>query len=269
MRSWWQSAGSSLVAGDEGGHRREVPAPGIAADRDPVRVDADLFGVIREPADRREAVVHRGWKGILRRQAVVDRDHHASGFPAEVARHHVVGVEAADDVTAPVEPDEHRPCRPRSVRVAVDANSHRAGRPRYRPVLDAGDGRRRKHLKARPHARRVLRARRLGGEVLDRGQPGRRHLPEEGLNLGIYVVRDHPSAPGCGRRRASATIVRNPAAPCRKDRNRVEVESRQSDVEVSIAVESFTSRGSAISFNRYPPDSFHIPENRTSWSPPR
>ena len=187
---------ASLVARGEGRDRREVAARGVAPDRDPIRVRSDLASVRGEPSHGRDAVVDGGRERMLGPHAVVDRHHRAPRFAAEVARHRIMGVEAADDVPAAVEPGEPRRGGARPVRVAVDADRDRTRRPRNRPVLDRGDGRGREHREARPHPRLELLARRLGGELLDGRQPRFGHLPEEGLDLGMHVVGDHPSAPG-------------------------------------------------------------------------
>ena len=52
--------------------RREVAARAVAADEQRVRVRAELGGVLLRPAERRDGVVDRGGKGMLRRESIVD-----------------------------------------------------------------------------------------------------------------------------------------------------------------------------------------------------
>ena len=189
--------GAAPIAGEEGDHRREVSAGGVAAHRDSFRVRAHVAAVLREPPDGSEAVVHRGREGVLGCHPVVHRDDDAPGFPAQAAADGVMGVEASDDMPASVEPGEDGVGGgPAHVVIAVDADRDRAGRTRNVAVHDRGDGRSREHLEARSHPGLELRAGRLRGEIMDGRQPGLGYLPEIGPDLRVNVGGNHPSAPG-------------------------------------------------------------------------
>ena len=75
---------AAAVAGHQR-QRRGEPAAGAAADEhDPLRVDAQLLGVLGGPGQARVAVLDRAGVRGLRRQPVLDRDHGAPTLLGEV-----------------------------------------------------------------------------------------------------------------------------------------------------------------------------------------
>ena len=91
--------------------RGEVAARAVAADRDAMRVGADLVRVRERPLVRGEAVVGRGRELRFRREPVVDRHHDRAGVIREQPPELVVRVEVARDPSATVEPQQQRQAR--------------------------------------------------------------------------------------------------------------------------------------------------------------
>ena len=100
--------GAVAVARRYRDHRGEIAAGAVAADHQPRRVDAELFGIAGDPFRRRDGVVDGGGKFVLGRQAIIDRDHDQLAFIGELAAHHVVGIEIADHPAAAVKEHQAR-----------------------------------------------------------------------------------------------------------------------------------------------------------------
>ena len=154
-------------------HRgREPRAGSVAADRDPLRVDAELGCVLGRPGQRGVGVVQGGREPMLGRQAVAHRDHDRPGAVRDPGGPRMLGVQVAHDKSAAVQPDDGAL---RAVR-AIDPHRHvRIGG--HRAVLDL-------------HSLGVRCRRRGGqlGEVLARGdrvgQVGRGERRDECFQFG-------------------------------------------------------------------------------------
>ena len=113
-------------------HRgREPRAGGVAADRDPPRVDAELGRVLGRPGQRGVGVVQGGREPMLGGPAVAHRDHHRPGAVRDPDGPRMLGLQVTHDESAAVQPDDGalRPLR------AIDPHRHvRVGG--HRAVLD-------------------------------------------------------------------------------------------------------------------------------------
>jgi hypothetical protein len=92
----------------QAGDRGEVGAGAVAADSDPRRIAAQPAGVGVRPPVGGEGVFGGRREGVLRGQAVVDREDVGAGVGGEEAAGPVVGVEVADHPAAAVVVDEKR-----------------------------------------------------------------------------------------------------------------------------------------------------------------
>ena len=88
---------------DDGG---EVAAGGVARDRHPARVGAELGGVLRGPLRRRPRVVDGGRELRLRRQPVADVQHDRARRVGQRAADRVVRLVRAEQPAAAVEVDD-------------------------------------------------------------------------------------------------------------------------------------------------------------------
>src|SRR5207244_8330135 len=69
---------ATAIAGDERGRGSEIATGARSADGDARRIDPQLRGVVRDPANRRIRVLDRTRELCLRCEPVADRDHDAS-----------------------------------------------------------------------------------------------------------------------------------------------------------------------------------------------
>ena len=168
--------GAALVARADRSDRGHRAAHAVAAHGQTHGIAADLGRVLGGPLRRRETIVGRGGKFVLRRQPVVHRHDHRAAAPADLAAHGVVGVDAANDEGAAVE--EHQD-RAAGLKVrSIDADANVAPGAREEAILDGGD--------FVPGNADVV-ARQIGGaDLLDRNGLHRRQsrcFVEHGLNL--------------------------------------------------------------------------------------
>ena len=117
--------------GDEGG---EVAACRVAADRDLVRVAAELSGVVEHPPCRRDAVVERGWGLVLRSEPIVERYHDAPRAGRKVASGRLRFQRAPDHEAATMDPHEHRE------RAVASRRHHQCGHASDLALGERGDG---------------------------------------------------------------------------------------------------------------------------------
>src|SRR5580700_6005268 len=116
----------SPIAGDETHHRGEIAAGAVAADGEALAVDAEGYGLPRDPRSRREAILDRCRKFVFRSEAVIDRDDDASRPIGKMAAEAVMGVEIADDPAAAMEVDEGgKGAAGRCRRAAIEAQRDR------------------------------------------------------------------------------------------------------------------------------------------------
>ena len=120
--SWNASPGPPFVAGPLRHHRGQVAAGRVAGDGDPVRVAAQLGGVLGDPLQRGPAVVHAGRERVLRGQPVVDGHHDGLRADGVCAGDRVVGVEVAERKAAAVVEDDDRQVAVLGDRRPVDAD---------------------------------------------------------------------------------------------------------------------------------------------------
>ena len=85
---------------------RQPAAGALAAHRDARRIDVQVPGPTAAPQKSGVAVLHGGRIGILRRQPVRDRHHHAPDVERVTLRGRPRTVDAAGDHPAAVEPDQ-------------------------------------------------------------------------------------------------------------------------------------------------------------------
>ena len=120
--SWNASLGPPVVAGQLRHHRGEVGAGRVAGDGNPVRVAAQLGGVLADPLQRGPAVVHPGRERMLRGEPVVDGHHDGLGADGVCAGDRIVGVQVAQRETAAVVEDDDRQVAVLGDRRPVDAD---------------------------------------------------------------------------------------------------------------------------------------------------
>jgi hypothetical protein len=170
--------GAAAVPGEEGHAGGETTTGAPAVDGDAVRVDTGAPGLSGEPGQSGVAVLDRGGVGMLRRQAVVDRDGHTADGGGEGGGDDVLGLDAADDHPAPVDV-QHTRCGGNDPGRAVDTygDVRRPGGSGHGAVLacDALDGR----CTGGEGGGELLEPDATGGDVLDGAQPLRSEEPEE------------------------------------------------------------------------------------------
>ena len=88
--------------------RREVRPGTVASDGDPVRIGAQLGGVLTRPQVRGVGVLGSGGGRVLGRQAVVDGHHVQTTGATDLTAQVVVGVETAHHMSAAVEEHQQR-----------------------------------------------------------------------------------------------------------------------------------------------------------------
>ena len=161
--SWSSGAGRSLFARDEAGRGREVAAGAVAAERDAGGIAAELARVRRDPRPRGDAVIERRGELRLRREAVVDRHHDRVDRFAQLPAQVVVGVEAAEDPSAAVEPHHDREVD--RVRGPVHPHRDLAGRAGDRAGIHREQRIRRHHSDRAVHLGAHLRRGRVRTEI--------------------------------------------------------------------------------------------------------
>jgi hypothetical protein len=87
-------------------HGRKRSAGGIAANDEPFRIDAKRGRVSRHERGRRNRVLDRCGKPVLRREPIVDRDQAAAGRVGQRGRDPVMGLDAARHHAAAMEEHE-------------------------------------------------------------------------------------------------------------------------------------------------------------------
>ena len=116
-----------------------------------------------EPFDRRDAVFHRGRKLVLRREAIVEREHGRCGVVAQRAAEDVVTLDIADDAAAAMNEQDRGAASAAGFRWRVSAQPHRPIGARHGKVAHLADDRRR-DLGLEQHAA-IFVARLLGREA--------------------------------------------------------------------------------------------------------
>ena len=196
------------LGGADRDHGAEVPAGRVTADGDPLRVDAQLRGVLDGPLVARPAVVETGREAVLGREPVVHREHpHARPLGQQPAGR-VVGVQVAVDHPAAVQEDQQRR-RP----VVADAGLARAC------TAARASGRRRRGPRGRRSARSAAGRRPAGSGAaspyVPRGSVARRSAAPRSASPGAAAAGSPGRAPGrpggAGARRA--VVRRTGAAP--------------------------------------------------------
>ena len=140
-------------------------------------VDAELRGVIRDPARGRIGIVDGGGKLVLGGEAIVDGDGDTPGLIGQRPAGHVVAVEIAEHPASAVK--EHEGGKGAGPRGPVDAHGNVAGRAGNGAVHCAG------HRRALGHVT-LERLAGLGhGKGVGWSPPGGPHLIEDGFHLGI------------------------------------------------------------------------------------
>ena len=122
--SWKRERGPAVVAGQVRHHRGEVAAGRVAGDGDPVRVAAQLGGVLGDPLQRGPAVVHPGRERMLGGEPVVDGHHDGLGADGVRAGDGVVGVQVAEAEPAAVVEDDDGQALSSATGRPVDANGN-------------------------------------------------------------------------------------------------------------------------------------------------
>jgi len=124
-----------------------------------------------------KGIVGRGWKRVLRRQAVVHRNHHAPAGIGHRAARAIDHVEPAEHEPAAVKVDQRRKRRRRGW--AVDADGDEAAVARHLAIHHLVD----RLLGAAELRRHGVRARLDGRQFVQRPSAGRRDLIQECLAL--------------------------------------------------------------------------------------
>ena len=202
-----QQLGGELVAAVAqvlGGDGGQVAAGGVAGHAGAV-VAAELGGVLDHPVRGGHGVLDRRRERVLRREAVVEGDHHRATVLGDGAAGQVVGVEVADDEAAAVQ-EQHG--RQWAVGVGpVDPRRSGPGRARHLGVGDLGH-RGQQRVVAQVHGERAEpRAGLFGSLLRHRGRAGRGQELQQraggGVELGVQVghrrvllARSQPTASG-------------------------------------------------------------------------
>ena len=138
-------------------------------------IETERGCLTREPFDRGDAILHRGGKLVLRREAIVEREHRRRGVVAQRAAQHVVTLDVADNAAATMNEQNRGAARAAGFRWDVSAQPHRPSRARQGEVAHLADDRCR-DLGVEQHAA-ILVARFLGREAPQRGgRRGRRPM---------------------------------------------------------------------------------------------
>jgi hypothetical protein len=99
------------IARGERRDRGEIAAGAVAADGEARRVEAEAAALARGEFDGGDAILDRGGKAVLGRQAVVEREHDAGRFLRQLPADRVVRLDIAD---APAAAMKIKQCRQRA-----------------------------------------------------------------------------------------------------------------------------------------------------------
>ena len=133
---------TAAIASEQHGCRSEPAAGALPADRDAIRVDAELARVVMHPPQRGIAIFDPGREGVLGRQPVLDRDDHRAELARDLHRDRVLHVDAADHEAAAVDVEQRGASgRRRGSRGGVYAHRHGTVRSRDLPIVDVDSGR--------------------------------------------------------------------------------------------------------------------------------
>jgi hypothetical protein len=88
--------------------RRMFSASSPTRDNNASGISVELARVLGSPLGRRVTILRSCWKFVLRREPVIDRNHHASRGAAKVAANAIVRVETAEHKTATVKKHHQR-----------------------------------------------------------------------------------------------------------------------------------------------------------------
>jgi hypothetical protein len=88
--------------------RGERTAAGVAGHRDAIGVDSERRGVGEDPLHSRLGIADGGWKFVLGREAVADRNDRGVAARGEDATEGVMSLEASGDKPAAMEIDDGR-----------------------------------------------------------------------------------------------------------------------------------------------------------------
>ena len=98
---------------------------------------------MRQPSQRRDGVLHRGGKGVLGRQPVVEREHGRARVVAQRAAEDVVGFDIADHAAAAMHEQNGGSRLAPGLGGSVFAHPHRPGWAWHGEIADLADVRRR------------------------------------------------------------------------------------------------------------------------------
>ena len=174
------------IAHGEGNGCRQIAASAVATDGHAAGVHAQHVGVGLHPMHGGEAVLVGCGEYVLRRHAVVDRDHGTVCGVGDLAADPVMAVEVAQHPAAAVIVDEHRQhAHVGGSGAAIDADGHRAVRAAGRILLDAIDLR---QIRLRHHPSAPVRLARLQRrQCVDRWPPELLDKVEVGLAIGVEL----------------------------------------------------------------------------------
>ena len=96
------------IARGESGRKSEIGAGGIAADREPRRIDAEAGSFARGETDHRHHFVKSYREPVLGRQTIVDRERSNPALAYQLAQHRIPARQAALHEAAAVRVDNER-----------------------------------------------------------------------------------------------------------------------------------------------------------------
>ena len=192
---------STAIAREQHRSCGEAAARALPGDCDTVPIDAELVGVVVQPAQRRVAVVDRQGKRMLGREPVLDGRHHRPELPRDGDAEPMLHLDRADDEATTVDVEHRGSRRGSSARLAlgrgVDAHEH-VGRTRGPRNVMIGDVDAR-HVDLLVHRAHHVEDRRPGGiEVVE--SDCRQQL-DDGSEFRIEVV-GHEQILACSGPRA-------------------------------------------------------------------
>ncbi|CAI7974664.1 hypothetical protein FRAHR75_1480005 [Frankia sp. Hr75.2] len=100
--------GAASVACQQGHRGGQSTASAVAHDRDPCWVDPELDCVVSQPPQRGVAVLHRRGVGVLRGEAILDRQHGDTGCRYVSGDPRIVEFDTAENHSAAVEVEDGR-----------------------------------------------------------------------------------------------------------------------------------------------------------------
>ena len=116
----------SRVAGHAAEHGSQGPARAVACHADAHRIDTEEFGIAHHIVQRGPSIGEAVRKGMQWRQAVIHRDHTASGLVAEAAAEAVMGIQAARHPAAAMEEQHARQLARRRAQRRIDTQGDMA-----------------------------------------------------------------------------------------------------------------------------------------------